>query len=182
VRIIGGHYRGKKITAPENLPVRPTTDYAKTALFNILNSRYNFESLKVLDLYSGSGSILYEFLSRGSENITAVDSSSYCVNFINSTLLLLKAPASAKIIRSDAGEYLLNSNEKFDIIFADPPFDDNAADMLIEKVFSLNKLEEKGLFILEHKTGNNMSEKPYFITSRKYGNITFSFFGNNAEF
>lgn len=176
MRIIGGQWRGKKITAPDTLTVRPTTDFAKTGLFNILNHRYNLNIVKVLDLFAGTGSITYEFLSRGCSEIIAVDKNAGCVKFIDHTLELLRAPSSVFTAKDDAIVWLNNNIETFDIIFADPPFEMEIAEELITAVFENKKLLPGGSLILEHQTLKKYNGMEHFVDSRKYGNITFSFF------
>src|SRR6056297_527079 len=121
MRIISGKYKGKRLTAPKKLPVRPTTDMAKEALFNILNNRFYFDELKVLDLFAGTGNISYEFASRGTEEITCVDAHYGCVKFISETAESFDM--NIETIKSDVYTYLENSSQKFNIIFADPPYD-----------------------------------------------------------
>ncbi len=176
MRIIGGNFRGKKIVAPESLPVRPTTDYAKTGLFNILNHRFNFNEILVLDLFAGTGSITYEFLSRGCERIHCVDRDSGCVQFIKSTLERLRSPSSVKAAHADALTWLEKSVVKYDVIFADPPFEMDIANELSQLVFNNDKLATNGLLIIEHQSTKDYSLLTHFLEARKYGNITFSFF------
>ena len=121
MRIISGTYKGRKIIAPAKLPVRPTTDMAKEALFNILNNQYYFDDISVLDLFSGTGNISYEFASRGTEDITAVDDHYACIKFINDTAELFEMPI--KTIKSDVFKFLENFGQQYSIIFADPPYD-----------------------------------------------------------
>ncbi|MCK0162041.1 RsmD family RNA methyltransferase [Allomuricauda sp. F6463D] len=176
MRIISGKYKGKRLTAPKKLPVRPTTDMAKEALFNILNNRFYFDELKVLDLFSGTGNISYEFASRGAKKITAVDGHQGCVGYISKTAQELDFPIST--IKSDVYKFLQRTSEKFDLIFADPPygFDHeqflNIADIVFEKELLLSE----GLLIVEHSEQTNLSEYPKFSEQRKYGGSIFSFF------
>ena len=121
MRIISGLYKGRRITAPKKLPIRPTTDMAKEALFNILHHQYYFDGISVLDLFSGSGNISYEFASRGTEQITAVDDNYGCIKFITETATAFEMSIST--IKSDVFKFLEKSKQKQDIIFADPPYD-----------------------------------------------------------
>lgn len=178
MRIISGKFRGKKITAPVGLPVRPTTDFAKTGLFNILAARYNLSQLKVADLFSGTGSLTYEFLSRGCQKVTAVDRDMGCIRFTRRMLEEMKAPASVTAIRSDALDWLKSTVETFDLIVADPPFGRTPADDITGLVLSRNLLRPGGLLVLEHATGNDLSSLAGYRESRKYGAVTFSFFGS----
>ncbi|MBK9399298.1 MAG: RsmD family RNA methyltransferase [Bacteroidetes bacterium] len=181
MRIISGIHKGRQLTAPKTLPVRPTTDYAKSGLFNMLASRYNFKKLKVVDLFAGTGSITYEFLSRGCEHLVAVDNHPACIKFINSTLELLQAPKSIMAIQSDALTWLKKTDRTFDIIFADAPFDQTPAESLAEIVFERNLLNKNGVLIIEHGSANNLSPLKNYIETRKYSQVSFSFFKNEAD-
>nr|WP_298997887.1 RsmD family RNA methyltransferase [uncultured Allomuricauda sp.] len=176
MRIIAGTYKGKRLTAPKKLPVRPTTDMAKEGLFNILNNRYYLEHLKILDLFSGTGNISFEFASRGSKSIIAVDSYASCVQFISKTAKELGFPIQA--IKSDVFKFLERTSEKADIVFADPPynlpFDEVAKIVLL--VFERKLLLEDGLLIIEHSDQTDLSTIEHFSEARKYGGSVFSFF------
>ncbi|WP_421824593.1 RsmD family RNA methyltransferase [Flagellimonas oceanensis] len=176
MRIISGKYKGKRLTAPKKLPVRPTTDMAKEALFNILNNRFYFDEIKVLDLFSGTGNISYEFASRGVENITAVDGFQGCVRYISKTAQELGF--SINTIKSDVFKYLQGSADKFDLIFADPPYDFETEQFLeiANLVFEKELLLEDGVLIIEHSEHTDLSEHPKFSEQRKYGGSIFSFF------
>jgi 16S rRNA (guanine966-N2)-methyltransferase len=178
VRIISGIYKGRIINAPGNLPVRPTTDFAKTGLFNILNSRYKFEKLTVLDLFAGTGNISYEFISRKCKSLVAVEENFECVNFIKKIFTDLKME-NASAARADVFEYVKKSPAPAaDIIFADPPFELKNYDELIDLIFENKLLKEKGIFILEHQSKNHFTGNRYFIEERKYGNVAFTFFAD----
>lgn len=176
MRIISGKYKSKRISAPKNLPVRPTTDMAKEALFNILNNLYYFHDISVLDLFSGTGNISYEFASRGTTQITAVDANFGCIKFINKTSQELDA--SIHTIKSDVFKYLKSSKASYDIIFADPPynFEVNLFENIVQSVFEQELLTEEGLLIIEHSKHTSLSEHPNFSYSKKYGGNMFSFF------
>ncbi len=176
MRIISGRHKGKKITAPKKLPVRPTTDMAKEALFNILNNRFHFHNLEVVDLFAGSGNISYEFGSRGAGPVTAVDENIECIKFIKKTALELELDINP--IKSDVFKYLEKAPVKADVIFADPPYDleDEKFKAIVDLVFEKNSLKEGGALILEHSKHTKLSSLPYWIESRKYGNSVFSFF------
>ncbi|AVR46140.1 16S rRNA (guanine(966)-N(2))-methyltransferase RsmD [Christiangramia fulva] len=178
MRIISGKHRGRRIIAPSKLPVRPTTDQAKEALFNILNNSYHFENLSVLDLFSGTGNISFEFAARGSENITAVDANFDCVKFIKKTAEELEFPITT--IKSDVFKYLQKAPVKSDIIFADPPYNlakEKFAE-IASLVFEKQMLCEQGVLILEHSKHMELDDLPYFRESRRYGSSVFSFFEN----
>lgn len=176
MRIISGTHKGRRLSAPKNLPVRPTTDMAKEALFNILHNTYSFDELAVLDLYSGTGNISLEFASRGCKTITAVDANYRCIRFISKTSKALGLPVSA--VRSGATEYLGKIAQTYDIIFADPPYDSPEEDfkMLQELVFKRALLREGGVLIVEHSKHTDLSTLEHFTHDRKYGGSVFSFF------
>ncbi|MFD1096077.1 RsmD family RNA methyltransferase [Salegentibacter chungangensis] len=176
MRIISGSSKGKKITAPKKLPVRPTTDMAKEALFNILNNHYHFSGLSVLDLFAGTGNISYEFASRGAENITAVDGNFECVKFIKKTSEELGFNIS--VIKSDVYKYLEKTPLKADIIFADPPYDFETEkfEEIANIVFKNELLTHIGQLIIEHSKHTDLSKHPKFIEARRYGGSVFSFF------
>ncbi|GAA4324566.1 16S rRNA (guanine(966)-N(2))-methyltransferase RsmD [Pontixanthobacter gangjinensis] len=176
MRIISGSHKGRRITAPAKLPVRPTTDVAKEALFNILNNYYHISSVSVLDLFSGTGNISYEFAARGAETITAVDANYDCVKFIKKTSAELEFPITT--IKSDVFKYLAKAPVKADIIFADPPYDIKKEDFarIPELVFANQLLKEDGQLIIEHSKHTDLSDLEHFTESRKYGNSVFSFF------
>jgi 16S rRNA (guanine(966)-N(2))-methyltransferase RsmD len=178
VRIISGIYKGRKIDIPKNLPVRPTTDFARTGLFNILSNRIDFSETKVLDLYAGTGHISYEFISRGTEQITAVDENNKCVKFIDDTFRMLNSHW-ARATQSDSLTYLKSSKERFDLIFADPPFESSHSDLIPGIVFEKNLLNKKGILILEHSSKKNFETFANFERTVRYGNVFFSFFINS---
>lgn len=176
MRIISGKHKGRRLTAPKNLPVRPTTDQAKEGLFNILWNLYDFEDLSILDLFSGTGNIAFEFLSRGSTDITAVDQNFGCLKFIKKTSDELDG--NINTIKSDVFAYLKKTATKHDLIFADPPynFSDDQFEELAQLVFERRFLNDNGLLIIEHSKRTNLSEMKNFSEARHYGNSAFSFF------
>ncbi len=176
MRIISGKHKGKRIIAPKKLPVRPTTDFAKEALFNILNNRYDISELRVLDLFAGTGNISYEFASRGATDIVCVDGHYACVKFIEQTASLLQMPL--RTIKSDVFKYLNATQEPYDIIFADPPYDFTLEQMerLVSLCFDNELLRPVGTLIIEHTKHLDLSGTDYFIDSRKYGGSLFSYF------
>lgn len=178
MRIVSGKNKGRRISAPGNLPVRPTTDMAKEALFNILNNHYYFEDTAVLDLFSGIGSICLEFASRGSVDIIAVDAHHGCIKFIDKTNMELGS--QIQTIKSDVFSYLERCNRKFDLIFADPPYDLDIEQFkrIIHLVFEKNLLNEDGMLIVEHRVKSDLSAHLKFDQVRKYGSSSFSFFTN----
>lgn len=175
MRITGGTLRGRTLHPPVNLPVRPTTDFAKTALFNILNNYFDFDSLTVLDLFSGTGSIAYEFVSRNALSVTCVDNDLNCINFIKKTAEEMKM-SNLKCIRSDVFDYLKKSKSRSDIIFADPPFELEESDQLADIIFDKKLLKEDGWLIVEHQSKRILKSNLKPFDFRKYGNCAFSMF------
>ncbi|WP_299111554.1 16S rRNA (guanine(966)-N(2))-methyltransferase RsmD [uncultured Winogradskyella sp.] len=178
MRIISGLYKGRRISAPKKLPVRPTTDMAKEALFNIINNQYYFNDISVLDLFSGTGNISYEFASRGTEEITAVDAHFGCIKFINQTADDFEMNITT--IKSDVFKFLEKSKQKHSIIFADPPyaFELDAFSKIPELVFKNKLLEDEGVLIVEHSKHTDLSQLEHYSYSKSYGGNVFSFFSN----
>ncbi|MCC6251976.1 MAG: RsmD family RNA methyltransferase [Bacteroidia bacterium] len=178
MRIIGGLHSGRIIQAPANLPVRPTTDFAKTGLFNILQHRYRFEDLQVLDIFCGTGNISYEFASRGAASVISVDKEFKCSDFVKKQTALLKF-SQVKVLNVDVFQFLKRLNGQFDIVFADPPFDNKRDFELIDLIFESNALKEDGVFILEHESSRNYAQHCNIKESRNYGKVAFSFFASH---
>jgi 16S rRNA (guanine966-N2)-methyltransferase len=176
VRIISGKFKGRRITAPKNLPVRPTTDMSKEALFNVLNNHFNFSDLKVLDLFAGTGNISYEFGSRGCDNITCIDGDMGCVNFIKKTAKEFDLNITA--IKNDVFKFLEKHKGFYDIIFADPPYgiDQKEFEKLIELVFENNLLDEEGMMIMEHSKHTKLNHMMHYSFQKNYGGSVFTFF------
>lgn len=176
MRIISGKHKSKRISAPKNLPVRPTTDMAKESLFNILNNTYYFDNISVLDLFSGTGNISYEFASRGTETIYAVDANYGCIKFINQTSKELDL--NINTFKSDVYKFLEKTPLKSDVIFADPPYDFEAVQFLkiADLVFEKNLLNEDGILIIEHSKHTDLSDHPKHSYEKRYGGNVFSFF------
>lgn len=183
-RIISGRWKSKRISAPKNFEVRPTTDFAKEALFSIIENRFSFDigSSAVLDLFAGIGSISLEFASRGCQNVTSVEMNPKHAAFINATAAELDMSLQINVQRADVFDYLKkNRNRKLhEIIVADPPFetDEKKYNELIALVLNNAFLKENGIFILEHQSRTKL-EHPNLLDTRKYGNVSFSFFKPN---
>lgn len=175
MRIIGGKFRGKTIMPPQGYKARPTTDFAKEGLFNILNNEFEMEGLKVLDLFGGTGAISYEFASRGAGMVYCVEMLPLHANFIKSQASKF-GMSNLTVVRHNVFEFLEICREKFDIIFADPPYALEGLDTLPDKVFAQDILHPGAYFILEHPQEFNFSDHPRFCKERKYGNVHFSFF------
>jgi 16S rRNA (guanine(966)-N(2))-methyltransferase RsmD len=178
MRIISGIYKSRKILAPKHLPVRPTTDMAKEALFNIINNLYYFDAISVLDLFAGTGNISYEFASRGTEKITCVDQDFGCIKFINQTAEGFNMPIQT--IKSDVFKFLEKSSFQTNIVFADPPysFSEEQFSKIPELVFKNNLLLEDGLLIIEHSKHTDLTSLNNYAYSKSYGGNMFSFFEN----
>lgn len=177
MRIIGGRLKGLRLNPPTNLPVRPTTDLAKEALFNILNNQLDFEGLKVLDLFSGTGNIAMEFASRNAEKVVAVDRAAQCVQYLKDMAVKVKLP-EITTFKADVFKFLEAETDQYDLIFADPPYDLDKIPQLPNAVFTRNLLLPDGLLIIEHPSYQNLSNQPGFSEKRIYGNTAFSFFRN----
>lgn len=176
MRIISGTYKGKRLMAPAKLPVRPTTDFAKESLFNILNNYYYFDEISVLDLFAGTGNISFEFASRGSTDITCVDSHIGCIKYIQK--IATELSLNLKVVKSDVFKYLENAALAKDVIFADPPYNFELAEFekISKLVFEKSLLTENGTLIIEHSKHTDLSHLPYFYMKKRYGSSVFSFF------
>ena len=175
MRIIGGRYRGRRINPPSNFRARPTTDFAREGLFNILNNRIDFESVIVLDLFSGTGSISYEFASRGAEAVHLVEKDMRHISGIKKILKELDLE-NVKPIHIDVRAYLKTCSVKYDIVFADPPYELKWLKELPDLVTEAGILKEDGFFILEHPRDISFANHRLFFEHRNYGGVNFSFF------
>lgn len=174
MRIISGKYKGAIIQAPGNLPVRPTTDRAKESLFNILANYINFENINVLDLFSGTGNIAYEFASRGTTNIFCVDKDARCVNFIKR--MSVKYGFGLQVVKADVFSFIKQCRQQFDIIFADAPYHLQTVTTLPGLIQQYQLLKPDGMLIIEHASILNFSSISGCFETRKYGQSSFSFF------
>jgi 16S rRNA (guanine966-N2)-methyltransferase len=180
MRIISGSLGGRKINPPAHMPhTRPTTDIAKEGLFNILQNYLDFENLKTLDLFGGTGSISYELASRGASPLTIVEKDNQMFQFIKKNLEALKIE-NATVVKSDVFRFIVDCSETFDFIFAGPPYALTTIDELPHKVFQKPILNPEGWFVLEHTPRNEYSQLPFFKMARNYGTTVFSFFVNQA--
>ena len=179
MRIIGGRCKGKRIHAPKNLPVRPTTDFAKEALFNVLNNWYDFEGLKVLDLFAGTGNMSYEFASRGAESVASVDANFNCIRFIKNTAHQLDLPIQS--FKKDVFQFLVYNQEQYDIVFADPPYDLEKITEIPEAIFKIERLKQNGVVIVEHPKEIKFDNHSNYRETKKYGKVNFSFFEQTIE-
>ena len=180
MRIISGKYRGKRINPPPGFSARPTTDFAREAIFNILVNRIDFENTDVLDLFSGTGSISYEFASRGVKSVHLVEKDFKHFSFIRKMVADLKFD-TIKPFHSDVRVFLKSCKLYFDIIFADPPYDLEWLKTIPDLVIKSGLLKENGFFILEHPRDMSFSSNKYFFEHRNYGSVNFSFFKPKTE-
>ena len=176
MRIISGNKKSIVINAPKNLPVRPTTDKVKESLFNIIQNKFELKNCRVLDIFSGTGNISYEFASRGCNDILSVDNNFNCIRFINKTAKELEIKIRTKKI--DYLSFLKNNNEKFNIIFADPPYRFLLKDYLemIDIVRKNEILKESGELIIEHRSNISFIDNVKEVDERNYGSSSLSFF------
>ena len=176
MRIIRGMYRGKIIHPPKNFKARPTTDIAKESLFNILENNFDFEEIKALDLFSGTGSISFEFVSRGCKDVTLVEKSYKYVSFIKKIANDLKINC-IKAIQNDVFKFVRQYEEQYNLIFADQPYDLKGIESIPDIIFANNLLKENGWLIIEHSIGTHYSSHSRYLRTRQYGKVNFSFFG-----
>lgn len=180
MRIVSGKYKGKHFSPPKNLKARPTTDVAKEALFDILNNRIDFEETRVLDMFGGTGSISLEFASRGCPSVTLIEMNSINYAFIKKTLAELHAD-EINAIKGDTFKYVEKCGSKFDMIFADPPYDHPRLKDIPDLVFQNGLLNNEGILILEHPKEFSFESHPNFLEHRKYGHVNFTFFQKSTE-
>jgi 16S rRNA (guanine(966)-N(2))-methyltransferase RsmD len=175
VRIISGIYRGRRLNPLRLKDTRPTTDYAREGLFNILTSKLDFTDLRVLDLYSGTGAMAIEFLSRGSKSATAVDLGRESVKFV-ADIKQQWGIENLTVVKANAIRYLEKCPLSFDIIFADPPYNSEDGFSVLKAVQSGKLLAEDGILIIEHEKHKDFSTEPWFQNKRSFGKVNFSFF------
>jgi 16S rRNA (guanine966-N2)-methyltransferase len=176
MRIIAGEYGGRKFNPPNNMPyTRPTTDIAKEGLFNVLQHKLDFTELKTLDLFGGTGSISYELASRGVGDLTIVEKDSQMYEFIKMTAAALRIE-NLKTVKTDVFKFIENCTDKFDFIFAGPPYALTNIDDLPKRIFEKQLLKYNGWFVLEHTPRNDYKEFPFYKMERNYGTTIFSVF------
>ena len=176
MRIIGGAFKSRIFRPGKNFKARPTTDFARENLFNILNNRYDFENKKVLDLFGGTGSISFEFASRGCPNVTCVELDRFHYHFICSVIEQLDIRRTVNAINGDVFKFISQTAEQYNIIFADPPYELKRLAEIPDLILNSNLLSPEGLLILEHGKTNDFSSHPFFSELRTYGSVHFSFF------
>ncbi len=175
MRIVSGTHKGRVIRPPSFFKARPTTDMAKESLFNILQNRFDFAEIEVLDLFSGTGSISYEFASRDCRKVISVDKNFRYSRFIQDTAKQFGFD-QIKCIKSDSFRYVKSCASKFDIVFADPPYDLEKLKEIPDLVFQAGIIKDGGILILEHPASYNLSKHPNFKENRNYSRVNFSFF------
>lgn len=175
MRIVSGSHKGRRFTPPKGLPVRPTTDFAKEGLFNILRNKIDVEGAKVLDLFAGTGNITFEFASRGAASILAVDQHAGCIKYLK-TISKDFGFNAVTAIKTDVFKFTNQLNGNFDIIFADPPYGADGVAELPEKILESGVLNENGILIVEHGRELSFNEHPKLTSARKFGNVNFAFF------
>jgi 16S rRNA (guanine(966)-N(2))-methyltransferase RsmD len=177
LRIISGKYKGKRFTPPKGFSARPTTDFARESLFNILNTRYDFDDLSVLDLFAGTGSIGIEFASRGSSPVTMVELNSKHYIFIRNSISALDLPGTS-VVHSNVKSFLKGTKDKYDIIFADPPFNMAWLEEVPDLVLNAGIMKSDAIFIMEHPKSVSFNSHPLFSEHRNYGSVNFTFFSH----
>ena len=181
MRIIGGEHGGRKFNPPTNMPyTRPTTDIAKEGLFNVLQNNLDFEEIKTLDLFGGTGSISYELASRGVNDLTIIEKDVTMYEFIKKTSAALQIE-NIKVIKLDVFKFINQCTDKFDFIFAGPPYALTTINDLPKLIFEKQLLNKDGWFVLEHTPRNDYKKFPFYKTERNYGSTIFSTFIENRE-
>ena len=175
MRIISGQFKGRRLQVPTNITARPTTDFAKEGLFNLLNNRIDFEGIDVLDLFAGTGSIGIEFISRDCKSVISIEQKERHSAFIRKVCTELKI-TNLSLIKTDVFKFIDTCHAQFDMIFADPPYELVQLAQIPDLIFAKKLLKEDGLFVLEHSSKNNFDQHPHFVDHRNYGNVNFSFF------
>lgn len=177
MRIIGGKFKGRRFNPPaKNWPTRPTTDFAKEGLFNIINNNFDFEAIKVLDLFGGTGSHSYEFISRGCTDVTYVDKFGPCVAFVKKTAELLEIQSFLKIYKSDVFRFIKSTKLQYDYIFAGPPYPLPTLDTIPDVIFENDLVKKEGWLVLEHNPNHDFKDHPKYLNERNYGKTIFSIF------
>lgn len=177
MRIVSGSLKGRRFSPPKNFKARPTTDTAREALFNVLSHSMDITDLKILDLFSGTGAISYEFASRGCSNVTSVEKNFHHQKFIQQCISELRMEDVIHSVKADVFSYLNHAPKKtFDLVFADPPFEMKNFEEVAEAVINADIIVNGGLFILEHGPQRDYSSHPGFEQIRRYGKVCFTFF------
>ena len=176
MRVITGKYKGRHFQVPRTFKARPTTDFAKENIFNVLRSYVDFEGLRAVDLFAGTGSITLELLSRGCSEVLSVELDRQHAAFIRSVLQKLEE-RNARLMVGDALRVIQRGSAQADLVFADPPYALEELPELPDRILSSQLLRSGGLLVLEHGERNDFSEHPMFLEHRAYGSVNFSIFG-----
>jgi 16S rRNA (guanine(966)-N(2))-methyltransferase RsmD len=176
VRIIRGTLKSRRFSPPKGFPSRPTTDFAKEGLFNVLENKFSFIDLKILDLCAGTGNISLEFASREAGTMTCVDSHYNCVRFIQKMIDENELKAVMQVVKADVRDFLRRASNQYDLIFADPPYEAAFHDEIVRLIQEKKLLTENGIAIIEHSKRTDLSNLPGYSDTRSYGNVYFSFF------
>lgn len=175
MRIISGEFRRRRFDVPKNITARPTTDFARENLFNVLENRIDFEEVTALDLFAGTGAISFELVSRGCPRVVSIEKQNIQYSFICKVMNELKTDRILPV-RGDVFKYIASTREKFDFIFADPPYELKELALLPDLILKYGLLKDDGLFILEHSRNNDFTSMPLFQEKREYGSVNFTFF------
>lgn len=175
MRVISGIYKRRRFDIPKSFKARPTTDFAKENLFNVLSNYMDFDDITALDLFAGTGSISLELISRGAAHVVSVEKEPSHFAFICKVMDEVKTDKSFPV-RGDVFKFLEKTGESFDFIFADPPYDLKNLETIPDYIFNRSLLKEDGLFVLEHGKDHSFDDNPHFLEKRAYGSVNFSFF------
>ena len=175
MRIITGQFKGRHFDIPRTFKARPTTDFAKENIFNVLNGYIDFDGITVLDLFSGTGSISLELISRGCKEVVSVEKDRDHARFIAECMRKIKVESNI-LIRGDVFRFLKTCHQKFDLIFADLPYALPELGTIPDLIFEYNLLSTDGIFVFEHGKNNDFSNNPHFVEHRSYGSVNFSIF------
>ncbi len=175
MRIIRGKLKSRRLSVPKGFSSRPTTNFSKEALFNIIDNRFDLEDKKILDLCSGTGNISLEFISGGVGSVLSIDQNFKCVKFLQGLAKQLDLEEELTVLKGDVVQFLERTEMKFDLIFADPPYDVPIHQQIVDLIFQRDLLNEEGIVIIEHGKITDLSKHPNFDFERKYGAVHFSF-------
>ncbi|MBR1448727.1 MAG: 16S rRNA (guanine(966)-N(2))-methyltransferase RsmD [Prevotella sp.] len=181
MRIITGKYKGRHFEIPRSFKARPTTDFAKENIFNVLTRYIDFDGATALDLFSGTGSITLELLSRGCSQVISIEQDRDHHRFICDCLKRLEADGQALPLRGDVFRFLKSCHQQFDFIFADPPYALKELPQIPDLIFEKGILREGGIFVFEHGKDHDFSAHPHFIEHRQYGSVNFSLFAPSGD-
>lgn len=176
MRIISGYLKGRSFSVPSSFPSRPTTDFAKEGLFNVLGNQLDFKGVRILDLFAGTGNLSFEFISRGALEVTCVDKSPKVTSWLKKNATILGIDEQITIYTQDALLYLQRATQQYDLIIADPPYDLKVHSSIVQTVIERNLLKREGQLIIEHGKFTNLKEETNYMNTRTFGNVNFSFF------